>query len=72
MSDTVLIALIAGIPSTLVAAATLLVAIKGLQKVEQVHKATNSLTDRLIEVTRAESHAAGVKEGAAEERAKNG
>jgi len=32
-------------------------------KVEEVHKATNSLTDRLIETTRIEAHAAGVKEG---------
>ena len=31
-------------------------------KIEQVHKATNSLTDRLVESTAKESHAAGVKE----------
>ncbi len=32
------------------------------EKVEEVHKATNSLTDRLVETTRIEAHAAGVKE----------
>jgi len=31
-------------------------------KIEQVHKATNSLTDRLVETTKLEAHAAGVKE----------
>lgn len=31
-------------------------------KVEAVHIATNSLTDRLVETTRSEAHAAGVKE----------
>ncbi len=33
------------------------------EKVEEVHKATNSLTDRLVETTRIEAHAAGVKQG---------
>lgn len=32
------------------------------EKVEEVHKATNSLTDRLVETTKTEAHAAGVKE----------
>ncbi len=32
------------------------------KKIEEVHKATNSLVDRLIDTTRTESHAAGVKE----------
>ncbi len=31
-------------------------------KVEEVHKATNSLTDRLVESTAKESHAAGMKQ----------
>jgi hypothetical protein len=31
-------------------------------KIEEVHLATNSLTDRLVETTRLEAHAAGVKE----------
>lgn len=33
-----------------------------VEKVEEIHKATNSLTDRLVETTRTEAHAAGVKE----------
>ncbi len=33
------------------------------EKIEEVHRATNSLTDRLVETTRVEAHAAGVKEG---------
>lgn len=32
------------------------------EKVEEVHKATNSLTDRLVETTKSEAHAAGIKE----------
>lgn len=31
-------------------------------KIEEIHKATNSLTDRLVESTAKESHAAGIKE----------
>jgi hypothetical protein len=32
-------------------------------KIEKVHKATNSLVDRLVITTREKAHAAGVKEG---------
>ncbi len=32
------------------------------EKVEEVHKATNSLTDRLVESTAKESHAAGIRD----------
>jgi Na+/phosphate symporter len=39
------------------------------QKVEEVHLATNSLTDRLVETTRSDAHAAGLKEG--QERGKS-
>lgn len=35
------------------------------EKIEEVHKATNSLTDRLVESTAAESHAKGVMAGKA-------
>ena len=31
-------------------------------KIEEVHKATNSLTYRLVETTKTEAHAAGMKE----------
>ncbi len=34
-------------------------------KIEEVHKATNSLTDRLVESTENEAHARGVLEGKA-------
>jgi len=36
---------------------------KVVEKVEEVHRVTNSLTDRLVETTRTEAHAAGLKEG---------
>jgi hypothetical protein len=62
LSDTVLVAVLATIPPTLLGAAALVVALKTTKKVEQVHKATNSLTDRLVASTRVEAHAAGVKE----------
>ncbi len=32
-------------------------------RVEEVHKATNSLTDRLVETSSVEAHARGLKEG---------
>jgi uncharacterized membrane protein len=45
--------------------ATLVTAIGGFvvlfRKTEVIHKATNSLTDRLVAVTKTESFAAGVK-----------
>lgn len=33
------------------------------RKIEEVHKATNSMKDELVAATRSESHAAGVAEG---------
>jgi hypothetical protein len=67
MSDQVLIAFAASLAPTLLATATLVVAMRGVRKVEQVarvteevHKATNSLTDRLVETTRTDAHARGV------------
>ncbi len=39
------------------------------EKIEEVHKATNSLTDRLVETTRTDAHAAGKAEGLAEGKA---
>lgn len=62
MSEAVLIAVVASLPSTLLALATLIVSVRNSQKVEQVQHATNSLMDRLIVLTRTEAHAAGVKE----------
>ncbi len=49
--------------ATLVAACgALLVGWRNSTKIEQVHIATNSLTDRLVATTKSEAHAAGVKE----------
>ena len=57
------------IAQIILATATLVTAIGAVllgwhnsNKIEQVHKATNSLTDRLVETTKTEAHAAGVKE----------
>ncbi len=38
-------------------------------KIEQVHKATNSLTDRLVETTRSDANQTGVTEGRRLEKA---
>jgi hypothetical protein len=43
--------------------ATLIGVLRVTRKVETVHKATNSLVDKLVATTRIEAHAAGVKEG---------
>ncbi len=49
--------------ATLVAAiGALLIGWRNAAKIEAVHIATNSLTDRLVNTTRTEAHAAGVKE----------
>jgi hypothetical protein len=39
-----------------------------VEKVDEVHLATNSITDRLVETTKTEAHAAGLKEGRGEQR----
>lgn len=70
MSEPVLIAFMASVPPTLLALATLVVSIKSSRKVEAVHKATNSLTDRLVASTALEAHAAGVKQGTEDEKAR--
>ncbi len=49
--------------ATLVAACgAVAMSFRNSRKIEEVHKATNSLTDRLVETTKTEAHAAGVKE----------
>jgi hypothetical protein len=56
--------------SAIVPAATAYVMLRKLKnvevKVEEVHVATNSLTDRLVATTKLEAHAAGLKEGRSE------
>ena len=73
MSEPILIAFISSLPPTLAACAALVISTKNGRhvneltiRIEEVHKATNSLADRLIEATRAAAHAAGVVEGRAE------
>lgn len=63
MTDAVLAAVIASIPSTFAAIATLIVAVRTGRKTEQVHKEMNSMKDELVALTRVEAHAAGVLEG---------
>ncbi len=73
--STILVALIASIPSTIVALRTSAKVEAVADKVEVVHKATNSLKDELVAVTRSdalqEGHTAGVKdEKSAQKKAK--
>lgn len=64
-----LIAFIAALPATIAAIGTLLVSLRGLVKIEQVHKATNSKMDKLLAVTETAARAEGKIEGKAEEQA---
>jgi hypothetical protein len=63
MSDAVIIALIVAIPTTVTALAGLVVSLRNGRKIEQVHVATNSKMDQLLEVTGASEKAKGVIEG---------
>ncbi len=55
--------------ATLVAAiGSLLIGWRNSREIKAVHIATNSLTDRLVDTTRTEAHAAGVKEQKDRER----
>lgn len=55
--------IITSLAAFLAAGGALLVSIRTSRKVEQVHIATNSLTDRLVKSTDAEAHARGLQEG---------
>ena len=63
---TVIAAFIATLPATIAAIGALIVSLRNGIKVEEVHKATNSMKDALVAVTRSdalqEGHAAGVAE----------
>lgn len=72
VNDLVIVALITATPPTIASVAALVVSIRTSEKVEVVserveivHKATNSLTDRLVSVTRSDA----LQEGAANEKA---
>lgn len=51
--DIIIAAAISATPPTIVA-------MIGVSKIEQVHKATNSMKDELVEATREAAHASGV------------
>lgn len=70
ISDAVIIALIACIPPTLTAAGALIVSINTQSKVEEVHKATNSMKDALVASTRSEALIEGHAEGVKDEKAR--
>lgn len=66
----VLIALIASLPPTVAAIVAVVKVQVVAEKVEVVHKATNSLTDRLVNATRADALQEGHTQGVADEKAK--
>lgn len=70
ISDAVLIALVSSIPVTVTSIAALIIAIKNTHKVEEIHKATNSMKDALVLSTEKEALARGIKQGTTEEKAR--
>ena len=68
MDTSNIIALIIGVPGSLAAMGTFLLALRVNRKVEIVHQATNGLKDELVEATRVAAKAAGVLEGIQEEK----
>lgn len=62
MTDAISIALIVAVPTTITSVATLIVAVKSAQKVEEVHRATNSMKDALVAAALIEGHAKGVQD----------
>ncbi len=62
MSDTVIVALAVSVGPTLAGIANLIVSIRNNMAIKEVHLATNSMKDELVQVTKTEAHAAGVKE----------
>jgi hypothetical protein len=66
MSDPVQIALIAGVPPTLVAAAALVASVLNHKKIQELHVIVNSRLTELLNETRIASHAEGKAEGKAE------
>lgn len=62
MTSTEIILIIAAVATAITSTAAAVVSIVVAAKVERVHIATNSLTDRLVQTTKTEAHAAGVKE----------
>ena len=62
MSDVVLTALIVTAGPTLLGIFNTLMLSKNSKRIEEVHKATNSMKDELVQTTKLAAHAAGVLE----------
>lgn len=67
----VLIAFIAVLPMTIASVATLFTAMNTSKKVEEVHKATNSMKDALVAAALVAGHAQGVLDEKAAKKAKD-
>lgn len=63
VTSTEIILVIAAAGTFVASLAAAIVSIITAAKMEIVRHATNSLTDRLVQTTKTEAHAAGVKEG---------
>lgn len=74
LSDVVLVAIVAAVPPTIVSLCGLILGVINRNKIELIHKATNSMKDALVEVTRSdalqEGHTAGVKDEKEAQKAK--
>lgn len=68
LTETAAVAAIAAVPGTIAALATLIVSLRNGRKVEEVHRATNSMKDALVLLTEIEAHARGRAQGVVEER----
>lgn len=70
MSDPVLIALIGATGTFLLSLVTLVSQIITVRKVEQVHKATNSMKDQLVAATKSDALKEGHSQGVSDEKAR--
>ena len=61
MSDIVTVAIVAGVPPTILALGNLIVSIRNSFKIETIHAATNSMKDALVQKTDQEAFARGAK-----------
>ena len=68
--ESIIIAIIAAIPPTLVALLTLRNSKKNAQAIQEVHLSINSRMDQLLEASKAASNAEGREEGRAENKTK--
>lgn len=72
ISDAVVIAVITGLPPTIAAVASLVVSIRNGKKVDEIHKTTNSMSDKLLAVTRSDALQEGHTAGVADEKQRTG